>query len=144
MPANTPPAGTSGRTWIGAYFITASSLLTQWGGTLFTDGTGTLSSAHCAALEAQGRVDDPCVPGSRQPRKTGSGPHGRVSQKWAVTGGTWGCTGDHNHRCTNRGPPAASRTMHITQQAGHIPATTGKTASACGRGPSVSSSYLPR
>src|ERR1700746_3692391 len=34
MPAVSPPGGVSGRTRIWAYFITASSLLTQWGGTL--------------------------------------------------------------------------------------------------------------
>jgi hypothetical protein len=42
MPAVRPPGGVWGRTRIWAYFMTASSLLTQWGGTLI-NGTGTLT-----------------------------------------------------------------------------------------------------
>ncbi len=45
MPAVRPPGGVWGRTRIWAYFMTASSLLTQWGGTLIHGaGTRTVSS----------------------------------------------------------------------------------------------------
>src|SRR6516164_11004933 len=106
MPAHTPPAGTSGRTWITAYCITASSLLAQWGGTLI-HGTGTMSSAHCAALTAHGPVDDQHVPGHHQPRRNWFRTSG-VERSRAVTGGTW------VHRRT-RSPTRttlASRTAH--------------------------------
>src|SRR3974390_3538405 len=102
MPAVNPPGGVSARTRIWAYFITASSLLTQWGGTLI-HGAGTPAvSSLSGACKRDGPVGDQARPG--QPPDP---------QNWHWTsrkghddeGGDrrhLGCTSDINHWRRNR------------------------------------------
>src|SRR5690242_14972822 len=122
MPAVTPPGGVSGRTWIRAYFITASSLLAQWGGTLI-HGAGTrVVSSLSGAAKRDGPVDDPARPG--QPPDP---------QNWHWTslkghddeGGDrrhLGCTSDINHWLRNSPlNPAFTATGLFTQLASPAP-----------------------
>src|SRR5260370_28902594 len=92
MPANTRPAGTSGRTWIGAYFITASSLLTQWGGTLLPTEPGRCRQLTVRRSKRKALLTIRASRAAASPAKLVLDLTEGSCSKWAVTGGTWGAS----------------------------------------------------
>jgi hypothetical protein len=110
MPAVRPPGGVWGRTRIWAYFMTASSLLTQWGGTLI-NGTGTRTVSSLSGAPSAW----PC----RRSARPGQPPDPQ-NWHWTSLRGHDDEGGDRRHlRCTsdiNHWRRNSSLTSHSPQQ----------------------------